>query len=246
MKRCKVWNRDAKGFVRTALAVLGLTALALTPGTIVSAESLARHGHQSRHNSHGREEALPYGCMQHGKFDVADFFRMDEVRIAQLCLDDVPLWSPRTANNPAIIAALAAKAYIWGLGPEYIERFSQYNTSIGAHFNNFKYGAVPGAWNNEATNAGDASVLYVSGFVNFGKARELVLTVPPSRDQYYIAAYMDAYANSIGSIGTRTTPSDSQTSYLLVGPNSRYANRKSVYIHGHQYPVMASDTDITG
>ena len=70
-------------------------------------------------------------------------------------------------TDPAVIKAVAAAAYLWGLGPEYIERFSKYNTIIGAPFNALKYGAVPAAWNNEATNAGDASVLYVSGFVNF-------------------------------------------------------------------------------
>jgi hypothetical protein len=58
-------------------------------------------------------------------------------------------------TDPAIIKVLAADAYIWGLGPEFIWRFAQYNTIIGAPFNAFKYGQVPAAWNNEATNAGD-------------------------------------------------------------------------------------------
>jgi hypothetical protein len=150
----------------------------------------------------------------------------------------------RSASNPEVIKALAADAYVWGLGPEYIERFSKYNTIIGAPFNAFKYSAVPAAWNNEATNAGDASVLYISGFVNFDQSPELVLTVPPSKNQYYVVAYYDAYANTIGSIGTRTTPSDEATSYLLVGPKSRYANKKTARIHGYEYPVMASDTNV--
>src|SRR5437763_1660988 len=68
------------------------------------------------------------------------------------------------ASDPAVIKALAGGAYIWGLGPEYIERFSKYNTIIGAPFNALRYSPVPAAWNNEATNAGDASVLYISGF----------------------------------------------------------------------------------
>jgi hypothetical protein len=51
---------------------------------------------------------------------------------------------------------------VWGLGPEFIERFSKYNTIIGAPFNALKYGSVPAAWNNDATNAGDASVLYAT------------------------------------------------------------------------------------
>src|SRR5499427_5209662 len=150
----------------------------------------------------------------------------------------------RSATDPAVIKALAAEAYVWGLGPEFIERFSKYNTIIGAPFNALKYGSVAAAWNNDATNAGDASVLYVSGFVNFDEISELVLTVPPSRNQYYIVAYYDAYANSIGSIGTRTTPSDAMTSYLLVGPTSPYAHKQTAKIHGYAYPVMASDTTV--
>ena len=30
----------------------------------------------------------------------------------------------RPATDPAVIEALAADAYVWGLGPEFIERFS--------------------------------------------------------------------------------------------------------------------------
>jgi hypothetical protein len=149
-----------------------------------------------------------------------------------------------SATDPAVITALAADAYVWGLGPEFIERTSKYNTIIGAPFNALKYGSVPAAWNNDATNAGDASVLYVSGFVNFDETPELVLTMPPSRNQYYVAAYYDAYANTIGSIGTRTTPSDVMTSYLLVGPTSPYAKKQTAKIHGYEYPVMASDTTV--
>jgi hypothetical protein len=118
------------------------------------------------------------------------------------------------------------------------------HTIIGAPYNSLKYGAVPAAWNNEATNAGDASVLYISGFVNFDESSEQVLTVPPSRNQYYVVAYIDAYANTVGSIGTRTTLSDATSSYLLVGPKSPYAH-KTAKIHGHDYPVMASDTNLS-
>ena len=80
--------------------------------------------------------------------------------------------------------------------------------------------------------------------MNFDKTPELVLTVPPSRNQYYVASYYDAYANTIGSIGTRTTPSGVMRSYLLVGPKSPYAKKQTVKIHGHKYRVMASDTNV--
>lgn len=185
--------------------------------------------------------------MHNGQFNVADLFTMYDTGVIPSCFGNVPSLpsvAAGSATDPAVITILAAAAYVWGLGPEYIERFSKYNTIIGAPFNAFKYGPVPAAWNNEATNAGDASVVYVSGFVNFDESSELVLTVPPSRNQYYVVAYMDAYANTMGSIGTRTTPSDAMTSYLLVGPKSPYAKKKTAKIHGYDYPVMASDTNI--
>ncbi len=147
-------------------------------------------------------------------------------------------------NNPALIEKLAAEAYIWGLGPEFTQRFSTYNTTLTAPYNALEYGSVPAAWNNPATNAGDASILYLNGFTDFSKVPALVLTVPPSSNQYYVVNYLDDYVNTIGSIGTRTTPSNAPTSYLLVGPNSTYAKFRSVNINGYDFPVMASDTNL--
>ncbi|MDR3632965.1 MAG: DUF1254 domain-containing protein [Isosphaeraceae bacterium] len=160
-------------------------------------------------------------------------------------LTALPAASPASgATNPAVIEALAAEAYVWGLGPEFVQRFSTYNTTISAPINALAYGAVPAAWNNAATNAGDSSVLYLNGFIDFSKTPALVLTVPPSSDQYYVVNYLDDYVNTIGSIGTRTTPSDAPTSYLLVGPNSPYAKLRTATIDGYQYRVMASDTNL--
>jgi hypothetical protein len=164
---------------------------------------------------------------------------------ALLCavLLPAPARATKGATDPQVIKDLAAGAFVWGYGPQFIYRFSQYNTIIGAPFNAFKYSTVPAAWNNEASNAGDASVLYISAFVDLA-TNDLVLTVPPSRTNYYVVAYYEGYANTMGSIGTRTTPSDTLTSYLLVGPNSPYANKPTARIHGYEYPVMASDTDL--
>jgi Protein of unknown function (DUF1254) len=72
---------------------------------------------------------------------------------------------------------------------------------------------VAAAWNNQATNAGDASVLYLntmldlSGQKGRGGTKELVLTVPPSNKNYYVANLLDDFINTVGSIGTRTTAS---------------------------------------
>lgn len=150
----------------------------------------------------------------------------------------------RGKTSLADISSLAAEAYVWGLGPEFTWRFARYNTTLNAPINALTYGVNPAAWNNAATNAGDSSVIYINGFMDFSSGQELVLTVPPSRSQYYVVNYLDDYINTIGSIGTRTTPSDRDTSYLLVGPSSPYARQKQATINGHVFPVMASDTNL--
>lgn len=148
------------------------------------------------------------------------------------------------AASPAEIRRLAAEAYVWGLAPEFTWRFARYNTTLDAPINALTYGVSPAAWNNAATNAGDSSIIYINGFMDFSSGAELVLSVPPSRSQYYVVNYLDDYINTIGSIGTRTTPSDRGTSYLLVGPGSRYAKSRFAAIDGHVLPVMASDTNL--
>ena len=164
--------------------------------------------------------------------------------VPQSSLADEVVSAGRPAASLAEIRRLAAEAYVWGLGPEFTWRFAKYNTTISAPMNALTYGVSPAAWNNSATNAGDSSVIYINGFMDFSDGSELVLTVPPSRDQYYVVNYLDDYINTIGSIGTRTTPSDEDTSYLLVGPNSRHAKKKFVTIDGRRMPVMASDTNL--
>src|ERR1051325_8003626 len=87
-----------------------------------------------------------------------------------------PALGARPVADLATIKALAAEAYLWGIGPQYFEQTSKYNTIIGAPFNALKYGSVPAGWNNDANPAGDASVLYVVGFLKFEETPELVLT----------------------------------------------------------------------
>lgn len=242
MTSIRFWKRDSEGRRRNVVCALGVMALALSCTVHVQAspsgDDLLKEGPSAL------EKVLEKSGCVHSQLDRAGSTSSYGTEDAPLCLGNVPLSWPKSTNDPAFIKVLAATAYVWGLGPEYIERFSKYNTIIGAPFNSFKYGSVPAAWNNEATNAGDASVLYISGFIKFAESSEQVLTVPPSKDQYYVAAYLDAYANTVGSIGTRTTPSEAMTSYLLVGPKSKWAKSKTAKVHGHVYPVMASDTDV--
>ncbi len=123
--------------------VLGGIVLALTLGFIGNAQAPAVDDDAVKSGARALKKALEQaGCMQDGKFNVADLFPIDDAGVAPFCFDNVPLSSSKSTTNPAVIAALAAKAYIWGLGPEYIERFSKYNTIIGAPFNALKYGAA--------------------------------------------------------------------------------------------------------
>jgi hypothetical protein len=110
-------------------------------------------------------------------------------------------------------------------------------------------GGLVAAWNNAATNAGDASVLYLNAMLDLsgqqgrGGTKELVLTVPPSQTNYYVASLLDDFINTVGSIGTRTTPSTRAQTYLLAGPTSRYAHERIARIHGFTYRVMTFDTN---
>jgi hypothetical protein len=132
--------------------------------------------------------------------------------------------SPGSASpltNPARIEKLAKDAYIWGVAPEFIYRFSNYNELVTAPVNTFGGATEAAAWNNQATNAGNASVLYLNAMLDLsGKGRggteELVLTVPPSQSNYYVVVLLDAFVNDVGSIGTRTTPSRRAQTYLPV------------------------------
>jgi hypothetical protein len=155
--------------------------------------------------------------------------------------------SPLT--DPAKIQKLAADAYIWGVAPEFIYRFANYNELVTAPVNTFGGAEAVAAWNNQATNAGNASALYMNAMLDLsgqngpGATKELVLTVPPSETNYYVVALLDAFINEMGSIGTRTTPSMGAQTYLLVGPTSPYAHERIARIHGFTYRVMPLDTN---
>ena len=70
------------------------------------------------------------------------------------------------------------------------------------------------------------AMLNLSGQRGRGGTKELVLTVAPSRTDYYVVNLLDDFINTAGSIGTRTTPSTRAQTYLVVGPTSSYAHRR--------------------
>src|SRR5262249_15924745 len=109
-----------------------------------------------------------------------------------------------TLTHPLAIPQLAAQAYMWALAPEFVYRFLNYNTLKTAPVNKLGGTTEVAAWNNAATNAGDASVLYLNAMINLsgkqteGGATELVLTVPPSQDQYIVVDFLDGFINTVG------------------------------------------------
>ena len=78
----------------------------------------------------------------------------------------VALESIPPLTDPAKIQKLAADAYIWGVAPEFIYRFSNYNELVTAPVNALGGAEAAAAWNNQGTNAGNASALYLTAMLD--------------------------------------------------------------------------------
>ena len=142
----------------------------------------------------------------------------------------------------AKIEKLAELAYVWGLPAEFVYRFSNYNQLVTAPINTFAYAPAPAAWNNASTNAGDSSVLYINAELNLTRTA-LVYTIPPTNADFQVSQIFDNFINVVSDPGTRTLPTNSPTSFLLVGPNSPYAHKTNVTLKGFNFRVIALDTN---
>ncbi len=154
------------------------------------------------------------------------------------------LGPPSSVTEPLAIKALAKAAYVWSLPLEFTYRFGIYNSLMTGEVNTLAYVPAPAAWNNAATNAGNASVLYINGILDLTGDTALVYTVPNPDDNFTVSQFLDAFINTFADPGSRTTPTAGDpTSYLVVGPDSPYAHSKTAVIEGHEFPVIASDTN---
>jgi hypothetical protein len=141
------------------------------------------------------------------------------------------------------IEELAKLAYIWGLPAESVYRFSRYNQLVTAPLNTLAYNMAPAAWNNAATNAGNASVLYFYAALDLTRT-DLVYTIPSTNADFQVTQILDNFTNVVSDPGTRTFPTDDPTtSFLLVGPNSPYAKKTEVTLKGFDFKVIALDTN---
>ena len=85
----------------------------------------------------------------------------------------VALGSNSPLTDPAKIQKLAEDAYIWGVAPEFVYRFAKYNELVTAPVNTFGGAGAVAAWNNQATNAGNASALYLNAMLDLGGRRAI-------------------------------------------------------------------------
>src|SRR4051812_29852841 len=153
--------------------------------------------------------------------------------------------SHASTGRPARLAkieTLAKLAYIWGLPAESVYRFSRYNQLVTAPLNTLAYNQAPAAWNNAATNAGNASVLYFYAALDLTRT-DLVYTVPSTNADFQVTQILDNFTNVVSDPGTRTFPKNDATSFLLVGPNSPYAHKTEVTLKGFTFNVIALDTN---
>ena len=111
-----------------------------------------------------------------------------------------------------------------------------------APLNTFAYNQIPAAWNNAATNAGNASVLYFYAALDLTRT-DLVYTIPSTNADFQVTQILDNFTNVVSDPGTRTFPTGDTTSFLLVGPNSPYAHKTDVTLKGFTFSVIALDTN---
>ena len=150
------------------------------------------------------------------------------------------------------------EALIWSYPLNQTYRLYNLNTITQAPVNSLFKPDFAASWlNKNSSPAPNASVLYIPSWLDLRKVDEddhgeQVLQLPTNPDDsYYILAVLDAYINTVGSFGPRTTPqpqgeSQSPKNILLVGPDSSYygKNIKEVTIQGTSLQVLQVDTSL--
>ena len=146
-------------------------------------------------------------------------------------------------------------AVVWGYPAQETYRLRKLNTGLQAPINKLFKPNYSANWlNKNSTPAPDASVLYVTGWIDLSDANsEQVLWVPANPDKkYFVWAILDSYINTVGSIGPRTQTTDAINNgayYLIAGPSSSYYTGQeweaTVGPAGNQttMPIIKVDTD---
>ena len=123
-------------------------------------------------------------------------------------------------------------AVVWGYPIQETYRLRKLDTAKQADPNKLFKPRYAANWlNKNSSPAPDASVLYVTGWLDLNEG-EQVLWVPsnPGGDNYFVWAILDSYINNVASIGPRTQQADALNNgafYLLAGPSSEHYKSKS-------------------
>lgn len=155
---------------------------------------------------------------------------------------DTSVTASETTKRLRKIRRTATQAAIWALAPEFSYRFNRYNKLVTAPYNEIAYAPYAAQWDNASTNAGNASVIYLNASLSL-KRQDLVYTVPPTNGTFQMSQVLDSFVNTVADPGTRTTPSDDMVSYLVVGPESKYAKATEAIIEGRTFPVISLGTN---
>jgi len=115
---------------------------------------------------------------------------------------------------------LASEIWVWGF-PLVLTDVTREVETADVGMNAFKHRrTVPDATTAGATNP-NADFLYSQAWLDLSKG-PVILTVPDTKGRYYLMALLDAYTNVAGSIGKRTTGSETRK-FALVGPGFKGA-----------------------
>ncbi len=151
---------------------------------------------------------------------------------------------------PAKIQKLAADAYIWGVAPEFVYRFANYNELVTAprqhvrwsgsgggmeqpsHERRQRVGAIPER--DARPQRAEAAAAAPRSSCSRSRRRRPTTTSSP--------CLMPSSTRWAASAPGRRRRRDAQT-YLLAGPTSQYAHKRIARIHGFTYRVMPFDTN---
>lgn len=127
-----------------------------------------------------------------------------------------------TSTNDSVTVAIAKEAYLYGLPLVLMDISRRQATSANSAsstrtaVNQFlNLSQFPDADFREVVRP-NADTYYSSAWLNLEK-EPLVLTVPDTRDRYYMMPMMDAYTNVFASPGKRTTGTKAGN-FLITGP----------------------------
>ncbi len=116
--------------------------------------------------------------------------------------------------NKAEVLKIAGAAYIYGLPAIFTDFTRQVS---GAPNNIYAHGHKFPDHTSRLVVAPNNDTNYSSAFLDLGDDA-VVLTLPDTRDRYYVVPLMDAWTNVFATFGKRTTGTKPQT-YVITGPH---------------------------